>query len=122
MSKSGDGPTAFERRLQARLEADAQELDEATRERLRSARLRALAQLDETPRRAARWRLPAGAVAASLALLAVLVVVRDDDAPDVAPAVVADVDDLELLYADEDLELLEELEFFRWLDANGDRG
>lgn len=117
----------FETRLRARLAEQVEDIDEATREQLRVARRAALDQLVERTPAGPRW-LAGGALAASLALIAVFAVVRDDQWPDVARsgngliAASAEADDLDLMYADEDLEMIEELEFLRWLDPNGDPG
>jgi hypothetical protein len=109
---------AFEERSKALFDASAAELDAATRSRLTRARVRALEELESS--RAARWPgiwksplLPAGAVAA--AVLAALLVVSQRS-PEPPPVEVAALGDLELLLGEEDLELIEELEFYAWLE------
>jgi hypothetical protein len=97
-------------------DGSVQELDAASRTRLRAARQRALAQLDSPPWFAAPkvW-----APAASAIILAVLIVPgleRGVSSPDGDFGTVAAAD-LELLLGEEELEMLAELEFYEWLDA-----
>lgn len=97
-------------------------LDAATLSRLNQGRQRALAEL-EHGRLHGQWlRWVPVTAAAAVALIAVMVVNR--------PVVVDEpitVTDFEMLIEHEDLELLEDLEFYTWLDladmdANGDVG
>jgi len=100
----------------ARLRASADSLDAATRARLGRARREAVAALPARPG-SVRWLLPA-ATAAVAVLAAVLVFRPDPGHVPPAPGVEA-VADLELLVPGEaagDLEMLEDLEFFAWLD------
>lgn len=104
------------REAAARLRASAETLDAATRARLHRARQQAVAVL---PGRAGprRWLWPAATAAAAL-LVAVLVLRPGPDGPAPAPDGAA-VADLELLLpgdAAADLEMLEDLEFYAWLD------
>ena len=97
----------------ALLDASAQQLDGASLSRLNRARQRAL-DAAAAPRRALYWprRL---AVAASL-LLAVAVLW-----PDSAPPAVATLspEEAELL-AEGEFEMTDDLEFYAWLDADGE--
>jgi hypothetical protein len=118
--------SAFERETKRVFDESVAGLDAATRSRLTQARYRALEELK--PRRS--WRLgftlvPAGTLAATALLAWVIVqprVVVDEGLR------VASVDDLEILLAEEDLEMLDEdLEFYGWLEeqpefANADDG
>ncbi len=111
------------------LRRSADELDAATLSRLNRARQGALAEFE---RRRARpgWRAgwqPALGVAAVSALAIALWVGREPaptpDAAGVPPApVIASgtnhAVDLELMLVDESLELIEELEFYDWLEAD----
>ena len=112
--------SSLERKLAQRLNAQAEALDPDVARRLRLARHAALDELD-APTRALRggWV----AAAAGVALLTLLAV-RFGGAPDAAMsfdnASAEAISDLDLLTEDEDLELLEDLEFFRWLSDSGD--
>jgi hypothetical protein len=116
---TGSDPAAdrLAREAGARLRASADTLDAATRARLGRARRQAVAAL---PGRQGpgRWLVPATMVAAA-ALVAVLVFRPEPVGMAPAPGVEA-VADLELLASGEmvagDLEMLEDLEFFAWLD------
>lgn len=109
---------ALERRSKQVFERGIAALDGATRARLTQARMRALEELPARRRAwlpASRFAAPAGA-AAALALAAWLVAVRDGAAPEATLADSA-VGDLDLLLGDEELELIEELDFYAWLEA-----
>lgn len=112
------------------LREDTRQLDAATLARLAQARRQALDEYDRRQARAAwpgtGWR--SGLAAATLGVLAVaLWIGRDGTPPTSAPSVVepptqngagARSADLEVLLAEENLELLEDLDFFDWLEAN----
>ena len=122
----------FVERVGEALNAQAKALDGATRSRLNRARQSALAT-------AGRSNLPAGKrwnwlPASGLALASILVVVvwlggyrpvalnPDGIAPGpvaISPgaAATSSAGDLELLMADEDLELLHDLDFYNWLQS-----
>ncbi len=117
----------FARTAQQLLRDSAEHLDGATLSRLNQARQQALAELSRNNRwsRSSRW-IPAGAVAATAVLAAILWTGQIapptgesvEDQSFVAgemPLTVAT--DLELLLAEESLEMIEDLEFFAWLDA-----
>jgi hypothetical protein len=116
--------SAFERQTKRVFDESVAGLDAATRSRLTRARYRALEEL--APTRARRWGftlIPAGTLAATALLAWFLVVQRPVD-----ELQVTSVDDLEILLAEEDLEMLDEdLEFYGWLEeqpefANADDG
>lgn len=107
--------SAFERETKRVFDESVAGLDAATRSRLTQARYRALEELK--PQRSRRlWftLVPAGTLAATALLAWVIVqprVVVDEGLR------VASVDDLEILLAEEDLEMLDEdLEFYGWLE------
>lgn len=108
------GRTELETRAKELYDAGVAGLDGATRSRLAQARARALESARQRrPFVPGRWWLPAGAVAA--AVLAAVLVLEAPQAP--APAVeLTALGDLDILLGDEDLELLEELEFYAWLE------
>ena len=102
------------------LDTDAAGYDAATLSRLNRARQ---AALDAGLRRQRRpwwhWSLVAVATSAAVVLaMALTLRTPDTGAPPVAPVALeqSEVDDLELLAAGEDLELIENLEFYAWLE------
>jgi hypothetical protein len=110
---------ALERRARELFDASVEALDAETRSRLARARRAAITGLESRRRPAWQWWVPA-AVAASAALLAVLVWrAPEEAAPAVAQSVNGDaVDAFELVAAGEDLDLVaEDLAFYEWLDV-----
>jgi hypothetical protein len=85
----------LEERAKRAFDASADAIDAATRSRLTQA------------------RFPAGAAAAALVVTLALWQTTTVTTPELA---VAAVDDLEILLGEEDLEMLEELEFYAWLE------
>ncbi len=107
-----DANRRFEERARRLFREQAESLDGATRSRLAQARARAL-ERQERPATFWPW-LSAGAVAAVAGVTAVAVLqTRDATLP---------LEDLDVLMADESLELLEDLEFYLWLDEHLDAG
>ena len=109
---------ALERRARELFEASASELDARTASRLARARAAALAELDSPRRPAWQWAAPV-AVAASAAVVAVLLTRAPGEPP--APAAASDaaagIEALELLAAGDDLDLAaEDPEFYAWLE------
>ncbi len=94
-------------------------LDGERLSKLNQARHRALEQLDRRSPLASWFTVvPAGALAA-VALVAVLLTLRVDDTGTPLPgATTAEDVDFELLINDDNLEMLEDLEFYSWLDAD----
>lgn len=106
--------------VREQLDTDAAGYDAATLSRLNRARQAAL-DAGLRPRRRPWWHWSLVAVATSAAVvLAVALTLRTPEAgkPPVAPVALeqSEVDDLELLAAGEDLELIENLEFYAWLE------
>jgi hypothetical protein len=103
--------------LRSQLNEDARDFDAATASRLNRARQRAL---DEgLARRRSRYRFLAYALTASIAaMLAVSLLVRIPERTEPMPTVAAPTtaDDLELLAGSEELEMIENLEFYAWLE------
>ena len=88
-------------------------IDGATQSRLTQARHRALEELPK--RRSAGWRwVPAGAAAAA-AIVMVLLVVSPDSGLNERVANEA-LDDLEILLGEDEIEMIDELEFYAWID------
>ena len=94
-----------------------QEIDAATRSRLTQARVRALEELAPAKRFAWTWRasmLPAGAAAA--ALLAAWLVLLQGNGGSEPQLATNNFGDLEMLLGEEELEMIEELDFYAWLE------
>ena len=105
----------FIQRAKQVLDASADELDDLTLARLRAARARALeAATGGHEASTSRWLLPAGGLAASVVAGVVFVMLQGGPV-EVAP--LFSTGDVELLTAAEPLELLEDLEFYEWLEA-----
>jgi hypothetical protein len=122
VSESRKTDTDLEQRAKQLFDASVENLDGPTRAKLAQARNRAL----ERARRPSftdglllppRWA--AGLSAAALTAVAVLVVWQNGGAPD-RPVEAAALNDLELLLAEDEFEMLEELEFYAWLEEQGE--
>jgi hypothetical protein len=95
------------------------DLDATTRARLGDARGRALGELASPARLARTWAgLPAATAALLIVLVALPVLKRVTSEPETGFGTVAAVD-LEILLAEEELEMLADLEFYEWLDLQG---
>ena len=119
-----DRQDSFQQELSRQLRDSADTLDAATQSRLNISRHHAVAQMN----RRTHWASRTGWVAAGAVAVAVLAVslwrnqpvpVQIDAQTDALPAatVALQAPDLELLLADESLEMLEDLEFYAWLDT-----
>jgi hypothetical protein len=109
---SADEQDAADRAFEQRARADLQRGIERTPPDVR-ARLDGIVDraLQQSPRpRLIRFALPAGAVA----ILAGLLVAQPWRAPEASPTAAAD--DFALLIDGDNLDLLEQMEFYRWLD------
>lgn len=104
---------AMAKRARRLFDESVDALDAATLSRLNRQRHRALAGLEA--RASARWPLwlPATGVAAAVAMA--LLLWQQDGVQPLPPAVAAT--DLDILMAEEELEMLEDLEFYAWLEA-----
>jgi hypothetical protein len=122
------GAERFEHEARRLLRRHAEELDGATASRLNRARQAALAEFDR--RRGPAWRRgwrPALVTAAVAALALALWSGREPAlAPASAPLPSASgpgaATDLELMLADENLEMIEELEFYDWVESEAGGG
>jgi hypothetical protein len=103
----------LETRSKELFDASVAELDGSTRSRLCQARHAALAQVASRPRTA--WWVPALAATAVAAIVAFLLPSFQAQQPPLSEANLAAADDLTLLMNDENLDLLEEIEFYAWL-------
>lgn len=115
--------------LKRALDAQTESLDGATLHRLRRARETALDRVGGTPRRgrlwSGRWLVPVAGLAGLLAGVVGLSVWLQSSTPsDPAEVITAAAGlPIEIVTADVDVELLEELDFYDWLmlmETNGD--
>jgi hypothetical protein len=126
MNDNNDLPNWTAQAKQA-LDESAQNLDAATLSRLNRARQSALELA--RPRRMRSWFVPAGLASACAVLLAVAVVWHGPTpkAPDpfvpsgsaVAPGGGFSAGDLDLVSSDDGIEFYQDLDFYAWLDAQG---
>ena len=103
---------AFNKQAKAGFDESVEQLDAATLSRLNRARHAALAEIQQPTRQWSRW-LPASGVAAAV-LVAVIVMQNPAGLDEPLPAAVAD---MEILLGEDSLEMLEDLEFYSWLDV-----
>ena len=99
------GDEAFVDKVRQQLAAHADAVDDLTAARLAQARQRAL-QAEHAPR---RWKPVAGIAAAAAALVLTVLVVMQPVQQENA--------DWEMWVAQDDIEVIEELEFYAWLEA-----
>ncbi len=111
---------AFEKDIRKTLDAGAGRIDQRTRDELARRRRAALDAAGPGSFRT-RW-LPAGAAAAALVVGVMLVTGTPDRTGLPVAADDSEEQDMEILLAEESLELYEELEFYAWLDTVGDAG
>lgn len=108
----------FARRAKALFEESVDELDGATRSRLNQGRQAALAELAAGAATFGRWTqwVPATGVAAAAV---VAVVLWNGNAPveSLAPATASD---FELLLNEDSFDMLQDLEFYSWLDIDAE--
>jgi hypothetical protein len=102
----------------AGLDSDVQAYDAALLSRLNQARQRALDRGLAKPARLWPWQWPALAFASALGLMLALGMPLRSPENAGSPAAIAPATDpdFEMLVAGEDLELIENLEFYAWLD------
>jgi len=112
---------AFEERTKLLFDESVAGLDAATRSKLTRARHRALEELEASA--PVGWRpqwIPAGVVAAVLVGVLLLWQGQPAVSPDGQAFDVAALSDLEILLGEEDLDMIQELEFYAWLDEQAD--
>ncbi len=100
-----------DKKMKAAFDESVDALDAATLSRLNRGRQAALAELSRPRRRWSRW-VPATGVAAAL-LLSVVILQSPRDT--IAEAV--SVSDMEILLGEDSIEMLEDLEFYSWIDV-----
>ncbi len=112
MNKDSERQEALTKQAKDLFDESVDKLDAATLSRLNQGRHRALAELDQgaSPRGVwLRWVPVTGVAAAAL----VTVMVMNGQAPVDQPVTAAD---FEMLLEEESLEMLDELEFYTWLE------
>ncbi len=102
---SADSEGQFVERIKHQLDRHAAAVDDLTVARLGAARRRVLHTQADRPR---RWLPAAGLATAAVALLAVLVLMQPSPQPEING---------ELWMTQDDIEVIEELEFYAWLEA-----
>jgi negative regulator of sigma E activity len=118
MKKTED---TFRKDARAAFDASVDELDAATLSKLNRSRQRALEQLGRPRRLWSAWA-PATGVAAAVTIAVIMVQSPVGMNGDEVPAALADMD---ILLGEDSIEMLEDLEFYSWLDAvelDGDVG
>jgi len=118
-NRRADGARRLEQKAAAAFDASVRRLDADTRSRLNRRRQAALAELDDGSFRPWLQWAPAAGMAA-VAALAVFVWMGRQPGVD-APASPAAAD-FEILLNTDDLEMLEELEFYSWMELDEDDG
>jgi hypothetical protein len=110
MNKKDD---AFEKMAKAAFDSSVDKLDAATLSRLNRGRHEALQELERPRRRWSRWA-PATGVAA--AMLVAIVILQSPMTVDdgVGPTSLTDMD---ILLGEDSIEMLEDLEFYSWIDV-----
>jgi hypothetical protein len=112
-------PDEFERQTRAALLKGVEQLDAQVRSRLTQARF---AAVEEARRRQTPWLsfwrnwAPTGAVAGA-AMLAVLLWSGGEAPVSTGAQVQGAMEDLDIVVAEESLEMIQELEFYEWLDT-----
>lgn len=107
-------------RVSRALDEQADSIDGATLSRLRQARARAL----ETPPLWQGWRLPL-ALSAAISLVAALVLLdahQGQQLPEELLPVSRQLEVMEIINLEVDLELVEELDFYDWLEQQENAG
>ena len=100
--------------IRAALDADLDHVEPQTAVRLRAARMRALERAERPARDWTRFA-PAGAFASACIVALVFMTARPDTPPIGMP-------EFEMLASGEDLELIEDLDFYEWLDSQDHAG
>ena len=107
----------FEKRSKALFDASVDDVNGNIRSRLTQARHTALAATRASQLQSMRRWLPAAGLAAA-ALIAVVIVKPFARHERALPDSLAAADDLALLLNDDDIELIQDMEFYAWLDSD----
>ena len=101
----------FAQQTKELFDASVEKLDAGTLSTLNRARQRALAETESRPAGLLRW-VPVTGVAAAV-LVGVMVTLPGPSEIDVQPT---SVTDMEILLGEDSIEMLEDLEFYSWID------
>jgi len=101
----------FAQEAKTLFDGSVEKLDASTLSTLNQGRHRALAEANEQPRHLLRW-VPAAGMAAA-ALIAVMVFLPGPVTVEPMPAAVSD---MEILLGEDSIEMLEDLEFYAWIE------
>lgn len=104
--------TEFVEQARQHFEQSVDNLDAATRSRLNRGRQAALAELG--PGKQIWWRSKVATVVAAGAFVAILMV-RGDPSPDALTPMNLSAD-IEILFTEDSFEMLQDLEFYSWID------
>lgn len=114
---------ALEQRSRDLFNERIEHLDGRTRSRLNQARQKALDAIRPESRTAGlRWLAPGAVAALTLVALVSWQVMRpmNDAEMNSSTAIASTVDDLEIITADEELELLQNMDFYAWVESEVD--
>lgn len=111
--KESTADQQFVEQAKRQFDASVDGLDAATRSKLNRGRQEALAELGRGGIRWLEWSPAAGLAAA--AVLAVVLWTGNEPVSELAPDSVADI---EILLTEDSLEMLENLEFYSWIDLD----
>ena len=115
------GDRALEERTKLLFDESVSSLDPQTRSKLTQARYRALEELEGSAPAGGRPRwIPACVLAAGVLVVVMLWQGQPAVSPDTPAFDVAALSDLEIILGDGDLGLLQELEFYAWLDEQAE--
>ena len=115
------GDRAVEERTKLLFDESVSSLDPQTRSKLTQARYRALEELEGSA--PAGWRprwIPAGVLAAGVLVVVMLWQGQPAVSPDTPAFDVAALSDLEIILGDGELGLLQELEFYAWVEEQAE--
>ena len=101
----------FSRKAKEAFDTSVEQLDAATLSKQNRGRLEALAELQQPARQWSYW-MPATGVAAAVLVAIVMV-----QAPNGVEEIPTAVSDMEILLGEDSIEMLEELEFYSWIDT-----
>ncbi|MBT8103533.1 MAG: hypothetical protein KJO95_11240 [Gammaproteobacteria bacterium] len=104
---------AFDKKAKAMFDESVDGLDAATLSKLNRSRHQALAQLQRRRQTWSRW-MPATGVAA--AVLVAVILLQSPMAVNEIPGLTTPTD-MEILLGEDSIEMLEELEFYSWIDS-----
>ncbi len=104
--------------VKQRLDDSCDSLDYATQLKLKQAREKALSQKTASRQRRKRWQWIGIPSLAATAAVAVITVSSLMHSPRSTESESLFFQDLELLAVEEDMELIEELEFYQWLESD----